>query len=294
MKKYGTHIGSLALLLSATAFVSGAAFAQSPQQQQPGQQPAQQPGQAPGQKPDNPQTAPGLDLAPPVNAEEDAAFKTFRDEEDVVKKEQLANDFIQKYPESRYTPEIYNWQVRLYYRKGDVEKMDAAADKQLAVFPNDPQTLAIVGTTLPRAWNANLTEEQKTKRLEKAEKYCQKSLELLPTIAKPDGMSDDKFQALKGETAAMAYAGLGLVAFRRGKFNDAIPNLENAVKADPQEPDPVNFYVLGKADEQTSHFDDAVTAFTKCAAIQSGMKDTCTQGIEEAKKLGATKLSSPK
>jgi tetratricopeptide (TPR) repeat protein len=298
--KHGTHVGTLALLLSATAFAIAPAFAQLPQQQQPGQQPGQQqPGQVPGQptnpnNPNNPGATPSPDLAPPVNAEEDAAFKAFRDEQDATKQEQLANDFIQKYPQSRYLPEIYNWQVRLYYRKGDVDRMDAAADKQLAVFPNDPQTLAIVGTTLPRAWNASLTDEQKTKRLEKAEKYCQKSLELLPTITKPDGMPDDKFKALKDETAAMAYAGLGLVAFRRGKFSDAIPNLENAVKADPQEPDPVNFYVLGKADEQTSHYDDAVTAFTKCAAIQSGIKDTCTQSIEEAKKLGATKLSSPK
>jgi len=291
MKKYGKQVEKLMLLLAASAFMSVALFAQMPQQ--PGQpQPGQQPGQAPN--PNNPQAEPVEPLQPPVSAVEEAAIKSFRDEQDPAKKNQLAEDFAQKYPQSRYLPEIYNWQVKFYYGKGDVEKMEASADKQLALYPNDPQTLAIVGATLPRAWNTNLPQEQKDKRLDKAEKYSQKALDLLPTIQKPEGMPDATFQQLKGETYAMAYSGLGLVAFRRGKFNEAIPNLEKAVKADPQQPDPVNYYVLGKADEQTSHFDDAVAAFTKCAAIPSGIKDTCAHSIDEAKKLGATQLSSPK
>lgn len=298
MKKYEKAIGKLTLLLSAGALCAALSLAQGmPQQPQPGQQPGQpQPGQQPGQvpNPNNPQAAPLEPTAPPVNAEEEAAMKAFRDEQDPAKRDQLGEAFIQKYPTSRYLPEVYNWQVRSAYRKGDVDKMEAAADKQLAIYPNDPQTLSIVGTTLPRAWNASVPEEQKQKRLDKAEKYCQKALELLPTIPKPQNMNDEQFQELKNETAGMAYSGLGLVAFRRGKFNDAAANLEKAVKADPQQPDPVNYFVLGKAQEQISHYDDAVAAFTKCAAIQSGIKATCTQGIEEAKKLSATQLSSPR
>jgi tetratricopeptide (TPR) repeat protein len=229
-----------------------------------------------------------------VNAEEEAAIRAFRDAsgQDPDKKDKLADQFVQKYPQSRYLPEVYNWMVRSYYRKGEVDKMEATADKQLAIYPNDPQTLALVGTTLPRAMNASTPESQK--RLEKAEKYCQKALDLLPTIAKPEGVPDDKFQQMKNETSALAYSGLGLVAFRRGKFNEAIPQLENAVKADPQEPDPVNYYVLGLADEKASHFDDAVKAFTKCAAIPGNMQTRCNQGAEEAKKLAATQLSAPK
>jgi len=292
MKKHGRQIMRLVLALTATAFSASMALAQATQQQQSGQQ---QPGQQ-QPNPNNPQVAP-LTLEsspPPVNAEEDAEVKAFRDEQDPAKKDTLAETFVQKYPQSRYLAEVYNWQVRSYFRKGEVDKMEAAADKQLALFPNDPQTLAVVGSTLPRAMNASTPEELKLQRLEKAEKFCQKALDLLPTIQKPQDMADDRFQQLKSETAGMAYSGLGLVAFRRGKFSDAIPNLENAVKADPLNPDPVNYYVLGIANEKTSHFEDAVTAFTKCAALPSGMKATCTQNIEEAKKLAATQLSMPK
>jgi len=292
MKKHSGQIKSLILALTATACAASMSLAQMPQQSQPGQQ---QPGQQ-QPNPSNPQVAP-LTLEsspPPVNAEEDAAIKAFRDEQDPAKKDPLAETFVQKYPQSRYLPEIYNWQVRLYLSKGEIDKMETTADKELALYPNDPQTLAIVGSTLPRKMDSAMPEEQRQIRLEKAEKFCQKALDLLPTIPKPQGMADEKFQEVKGESFANAYSGLGLVAFRRGKFSDAIPNLENAVKADPLNPDPVNYYVLGIANEKTSHFDDAVTAFTKCAALPSGMKATCTQNIEEAKKLAATQLSMPK
>jgi tetratricopeptide (TPR) repeat protein len=296
MKKCSPQIGKL-LLLTTAALTSTMARAQgTPSPKQPtGQQPGQQ---QPGQQqpsPANPQASPLESAPPPVSAEEDAAIKEFREvnpQQDLTKKDQLAEQFVQKYPNSRYATEAYNWLVRAYYRKGQVDKMETAAEKQLAVFPNDPQTLALVGATLPRAMNASTPDPEK--RLDKANEYCHKALELLPTVPKPENMTDEMFQQLKGQTSALAYSGLGLVAFRRGNYNDAIPELENAVKADPQQPDPVNYYVLGLANEKASHFQDAVAAFTKCASIPGGIQNTCSQNLEEAKKLSATQMSAPK
>ena len=91
----------------------------------------------------------------------------------------------------------------------------------------------------------------------------------------------------------MAHSGLGLVYVRRGKNAEAIPELEQAVKIDPN-PDPVNYYLLGMANKITSHFDDAVAAFNKCAAMNGPMQGTCKAQGEDAKKLGATQLSAPK
>jgi tetratricopeptide (TPR) repeat protein len=271
------------------------AFAQSQATQQQQQQPTQ--GQAPqqGQKPAQPQAAPlTLDSAPPpVSAEEDAAIKAFRDVpvSDLEKKEQAGEDFLKKYPKSRYNAEVYGWLVKGYLNSGQIDKMEAAGDKELALVPDDAQTLAILGSTLPRAMNANTPEPEK--RLVKAEQYCQKALDLMPALVKPANVSDEDFQKAKNQAAALAYSGLGLVAFRRGKYSDAIPNFEQSVKLDPS-PDPVNFYLLGISSQKTSHFDDAVTAFTKCAAIPGGLQTTCKGNIDEAKKLAATQLSAPK
>jgi hypothetical protein len=46
--------------------------------------------------------------------------------------------------------------------------------------------------------------------------------------------------------------------------------------------------------KMTSHFDDAVSAFNKCAAMAGPMQGTCKTQAEDAKKLGATQLSAPK
>ena len=235
-----------------------------------------------------------LDSAPPpVNAEEDAAMKAFRAAPitDTAKKDQLGEEFVQKYPQSRYRGEIYATLVRGYLSLNQVDKMEAVGDKEIELNPNDAQTLAIMGSTLPRVMNASTPEPQK--RLEKAEHYSKRALEILPTLAKPEELSDVEFLKAKDQTSALAYSGLGIIAIRRSKFAEAIPNFEQAIKLDPS-PDPVNFYLLGLSNEKTSHFDEAVAAFTKCAAIPGALQTTCKSGADEAKKLGATQLSAPK
>jgi tetratricopeptide (TPR) repeat protein len=235
-----------------------------------------------------------LDNAPPpVNAEEDAAIKAFRAAPitDMGKKDQLGEDFLQKYPQSRYRPEVYAMLVRGYLSLGQIEKMESMGDKEIELNPNDAQTLAIVGSTLPRVMNASTPDPQK--RLDKAEQYSKKALEVLPTIPKPAELSDADFLKAKDQTSALAYSGLGLVAFRRSRFAEAIPNFEQAVKLDPV-PDPVNFYLLGLSNEKTSHFEDAINAFTKCAAVPGGLQATCKSSADEAKKLATTQLSAPK
>jgi tetratricopeptide (TPR) repeat protein len=228
-----------------------------------------------------------------VNAEEDAAIGAFRaaPTTDMSKKDQLGEEFLQKYPESRYRPEVYSILVRGYLSVGQIDKMEAIGEKEIALNPNDAQTLAIVGSTLPRVMNATTIEPQK--RLDKAEQYSKKALEVLPTLVKPAELSDADFLKAKDQTSALAYSGLGLVAFRRSKYAEAIPNFERAVKLDPI-PDPVNFYLLGIANEKTSHFEDAANAFTKCAAVPGGLQATCKSGADEAKKMATTQLSAPK
>jgi tetratricopeptide (TPR) repeat protein len=279
----------MGLVMAASLLGAATAFGQAPTTQ-----PQQQAAPAPSDK-SAPQAAP-LTLEstpPPVSAEEDAAFRAFNDVkvEDITQKNEAADAFLQKYPQSRYRADVYAWLVKAYSSTGQTDKMEAAADKQLELTPNDPQTLAIVGSILPRAMTSSTPDPQK--RLAKAEQFCQRALELLPTAKNSGSLTDEQFQQVKNRISALAYSGLGVVAFRRGKFGDAIPNFEQALKLDPQ-PDPVNYYLLGICNEKTSHFEDAVTDFTRCSAIPSGVQATCKTDIDEAKKLGATQLGAPK
>jgi tetratricopeptide (TPR) repeat protein len=278
-----------AMILGILLFGGKDALAQSQGTQQP---PAQ------GEKAPAPTTPAPLTLnaaPPPVSAEEDAAMKAFRDAPltDVAKKDQMGEALVLKYPQSRYRVEVYGWLVKGYLGTGDVDKMEVTGEKELAIQPDDATTLAIMGWMLPRAISGSMPVADREKRLDKSEQYSKKALELIPTLQKPVGLTDEQFTAAKNQTSALAYSGLGTVAFRRGKFNDAIPNLEQAVKLDPT-PDPVNYYLLGISNEKASHFDDAIAAFTKCASFPGGLQPTCKSGIEEVKKLSLTQLNVPR
>jgi tetratricopeptide (TPR) repeat protein len=281
-----------AMLLGIALCFSGNATAQSTQgSQTQGQQPAQQPADKDKATGSN---SLSLDLpTPPTNADEDAAFKAFSDipPTDPKKRIESGEAFAQKYPNSRYLPPVYSTLTSAYLQTNDVKKMEETGDKEIAINPNDVQVLAILAQTIPRALSS--TTPNPGQELEKAEKYGKRAIEVMPTFPKPANLSDQQFEMAKNQTLAMAHSGLGLVNLRRGKFAEAIPELETSVKIDPN-PDPVNYYLLGLSNDKASHFDDAVTAYNKCAAMESGMQATCKSGAEEAKKHAATQLSAPK
>ncbi len=271
----------------------GVALAQSAQSGQgtQSQPPAQQ-----ADKSKTPDVTPlTLDAAPPVNAEEDAAYKAFQivNANDAAKKIETGEAFLLKYPESRYKSPVYGALTYAYLQAGNTQKMQEYGEKEIAIAPNDVSTLALLGQTLPRGIHGSASEPAAVQLLAKAEQYSKQAIEITPTLPKPENLSDEAFASAKNQTLAMAHSGLGLVYVRRGKNTEAIPELEQAIKVDPN-PDPVNYYLLGLANKITSHFDDAIVAFNKCAAMTGPLQGTCKAQGEDAKKQGATQLSAPK
>jgi tetratricopeptide (TPR) repeat protein len=287
-----------AIFLAGCLTFATTALAQSNQGGQPnqGQSGQQQPNPNKDQKPGDSGSSLEIPTSqPPVNAEEDAAAKAFQamPNTDLPKKIAAGEDFLKKYPDSRYRPVIYSALVFEYIQTNNLDKAFDIGDKEVALKPDDAQTMAVLSQTIPRAMNASTQEPQK--RLAKAETYAKRAIEITPTLPKPEGMPDQSFVAAKNETLTMAHSGLGLVYLRQGKYNDAIPELEQSLKIDPNPaPDPVNLYLLGMANVKASHFDEAAIAFNKCAALPGSLQNSCKNGAEEAKKQGATQLSAPK
>ncbi|MGB7434618.1 MAG: tetratricopeptide repeat protein, partial [Candidatus Acidiferrum sp.] len=218
--------------------------------------------------------------------QESKAIKAFRDTAatDADKKTQLGEDFVEKYPQSRYRPEVVNWLARAYASKGQIDKLQAAGDKEMTLTPPNPVSLAVLGSNLARAVTPTTPDEQK--HLAEAEAFCKKSLDTLATAQKPSDLSDEKFTEAKNETSAVAYSGIGTVAFRNQKYADAVTNLDQSIKFGGGS-DPVNYYLLGKANEASSNFDQALAAYTKCAAIPGGMQAPCQSSITQVKAHGA-------
>jgi tetratricopeptide (TPR) repeat protein len=293
MRKHWNIWLAAVTLAGLLACASGIAAAQSSQSGQGGQSqpPAQQ-----TDKSKTPEVAPlTLDAAPPVNAEEDAAYKAFQavNVNDTAKKIEIGEAFLLKYPSSRYKSPVYGTLTYAYLQAGNTQKMQEYGEKEIALAPNDVSTLALLAQTLPRGLRGSASTPEAVQVLAKAEQYSKQAIEITPTLPKPENLTDEAFASAKNQTLAMAHSGLGLVYVRRGKNAEAIPELEVAVKIDPN-PDPVNYYLLGMANKITSHFDDAIAAFNKCAAMTGPMQGTCKAQAEDAKKLGATQLSAPK
>jgi tetratricopeptide (TPR) repeat protein len=291
-KKWSTWLGA-ATVTGLLVCTNGVAAAQSLQSGQAGQSqpPAQQ-----TDKSKTPEVTPlTLDAPAPVNAEEDAAYKTFFTvlPTDSAKKIELGEAFIQKYPESRYKSPVYGALTFAYVQVGNMQKMQEIGEKEIALVPNDVSTLSLLAQTLPRGIRGSASSAENMQTLAKAEQYSKQAIEVAPTLTKPEGMTDEAFASAKNQALAMAHSGLGLVFVRRGKNAEAIPELEQAIRVDPN-PDPVNYYLLGMANKTTSHFDDAITAFNKCVAMPGPMQGTCKAQADDAKKLGATQLSAPK
>lgn len=290
--------------LSAVAFTvmffgaSCIALARDAQSGQQASQPQQQ--QAPAQqnqsKDKQPNPAPiSMDtVQAPASPEEEGAFKAVQEAPptDINKRIQMAEDFLQKYPQSRYRAVMYQNLVSGYFATQQIPKLLDVGDKEIALNPNDAPVLAVVAQTIARSFNAKAPDAEK--QLDKAEEYSKRAIDVTPTLQKPPNMSDEAFMTAKNDTLGMAHSGLGLVYVRRAKYAEAIPELEQSVKADSHaQADPVNYYLLGLANDKTSHFDAAATAFSKCAAIQSSLQATCKNGADEVKKKGATQLSAP-
>jgi tetratricopeptide (TPR) repeat protein len=265
---------------------------QAPAQQQPGQQ---QPGDK--DKATNPPPLSMDQQSAAPSPEEDAAYKAFQeapvtDAASVAKKNQLGEDFIQKYPQSKYKSAVYQGLVSGYFQTNQVPKLLDTGEKEIALNPNDAPVLAVMAQTIARTYNAQ--QPNAAQQLDKAEDYSKRAIEIVPTLPKPAQLNDEAFTMAKNDTLEMAHGGLGLVYIRKAKFTEAIPELEQSIKADTHpQPDPVNYYLLGMAQTKTSHYDAAVKAFDKCASIQSSLAQTCKQGADEAKKAGSSSLSAP-
>lgn len=275
--------------------VCGALVAQGSQSSQSGQGGQSQPPAQSTDKSKTPDVAPlTLDSTPPpVNAEEDAAFKVFQaaPSTDLPKKIELGEDFVKKYPQSRYLPPVYYTLTMAYMQTNQTQKMLEVGDKEVALQPNDIATLAVLSQTISRVTNS--TTPNAAQQLAKAATYAKKAIEIAPTLPKPENMTDELFAAGKNQALVAAHSGLGLVLIKRGQNAEAIPELEQAVKLD-KDPDPVNYYLLGVANKGTSHFDDAISAFNKCAAIAGQMQTTCKTQADDTKKKSSTELSAPK
>src|SRR6202047_190767 len=177
----GTEIG-LAIIFIAAAL----AFAPvSAGQGYGGSQPAPSQQQQSAQPAKSAQPAPQQAEPPKVDPEEEKAYKAFYDLKVGAADQtiQLGEQFVQKYPTSKYAEQVYSRLTQAYFDKQQFEKMYAAADKALALNKDDVSVLVLVGWVIPHKIDPNDMDSER--RLGKAEEYEKHALAVLDAMPKP-------------------------------------------------------------------------------------------------------------
>jgi tetratricopeptide (TPR) repeat protein len=238
-------------------------------------------------------TPPPKDAGKPqkVNKAEEAAYKNVLAAQgaDPAMEIQVGEDFITKFPMSRYVGGVYGMLTTAYYTTGNTDKMFAAGAKALELNPDNVDVLALLAMAIPRRVKPNTPDGPQ--QLQKAEVYAHHAIELIPSLAKPDTVDDATFEKAKNDKLALCHSGLGLLAIGHSKFEDARTELTQAVQL-ASSPDPVDYYLLGNADAQSSYMNGAVAAYEKCAAT-GPLVNQCKAREDAVKKdmASGTKLS---
>ena len=162
----------------------------------------------------------------PADPEEEKAYKAFTDvkPDSFDQQIQVGEQYLQKYPTGRYAEQVYARLANSYFQKQQFDKMYTAGDKALASNPNDVSGLVLVGWVIPHNYDPNNPEAEH--RLAKAETYEKHAIEILATMPKPDGVSDEQFAKAKQASLAQAHSGLGLVYFRQQQFDKAATEMQ--------------------------------------------------------------------
>ena len=138
-----------------------------------------------------------------VNKAEEAAYKAVLAAQsgDPAMQIPVGEDFITKFPMSRYVGGVYGMLTTAYYTTGNTDKMFAAGAKALELDPDNVDVLALLAMAIPRRVKSNTPDGPQ--QLQKAEVYAHHAIELIPNLTKPEAVDEATFEKAKNDKLAL-------------------------------------------------------------------------------------------
>jgi tetratricopeptide (TPR) repeat protein len=227
--------------------------------------------------------SPQSQTAPKVDPAEDTAYKSFYELRPDQSAEQIKQGeaFLLKYPDSPYRELIYSRLTQAHVGSQDFRRMEEDGAKALALNPDDVDVLATLAWAIPHSYNPD--DPQAAARLQKAQDYGQRALQILATLSKPDDISAEDFERIRNDRLSEAHSGLGLVDFRRGRYAQAVSELQQSVKL-ADSPDPTDLFILGISLGQLQRYEEAAAAYDQCGKVSNTLQTRCQAGVLQARK----------
>jgi tetratricopeptide (TPR) repeat protein len=284
MKHSTARVGALAVL-GLTVMAMGMATGRA-QTGQNGQNDESRPSLTQPKPPEPPKDA--KPVATPEDNDYQAIFDARNGEPQHVI--ELGEAFMVKYPDSKYGIGVDSILTPAYMGTDQFDKMVNAGSKVLQMDPDDVDILPLLAWAIPRRVSAKTPDG--AQQLQKAQAWARHGIELLSALTKPENLDQAAFEKAKNEKLSMCHDGLGVVDIKTGRYDDAITEITQAMQLGG-EPDLVDDFLLGVAQEATNHFPDAIASFNKCAT-DGPVQQQCKNGIDDTKKKAAKSEEAPK
>jgi tetratricopeptide (TPR) repeat protein len=200
-----------------------------------------------------------------VSAKEAAAIKKISDAKSDDERIGAVDSLITNFPETTFKGAALYEAAEAEDHKQDYIKAIVYGDQSIEADPKAGTAmnamLLVAGEIAQHEPKNSLTKEQD---LGKAEKYVKQAEEMLPTLAKPEGVkiSDTEWDGFKKDKTAEAHRDLGLIATSRQKWDVATTEFKAAVDM-ATTPDSVLMARLGNAYNENKNFAEAKAILQK-------------------------------
>ncbi len=200
---------------------------------------------------------------------------------DAAKRAALLVRFAQLFPDSPFANQASGVAAASYRQTQNTAKMLDVANGLLAKDPDNLGMLLLLADYY----------SEKGEQLDKAESYAKKSVSLLETAKKPDGVTDEQWKQQSGLQKGLALSALGQVNIQKKNNAQAVDNLRSAaplLKSD-EGSYARNQYRLGFALLNLKRVPEAKAAFTDAASVNSPYKALAQEKLKALPGTAANK-----
>jgi tetratricopeptide (TPR) repeat protein len=207
----------------------------------------------------------------------DGAYRTA----DAAKRAALLVRFAQLFPDSPFANQALGVAAASYRQTQNTAKMLSVANDLLAKDPENLGMLLLLADYY----------SEKAEQIDKAEAYAKKSVALLETAKKPDGVSDEQWKQQSALQKGLALSALGQVNIEKKNNAQAVDNFKAAaplLKSD-EGSYARNQYRLGFALLNLKRVPEAKAAFTDAASVNSPYKALAQEKLKALPGTSANK-----
>jgi len=235
----------------------------------------------------------GLALVSPVQAPPQAAspqwksrdeydaFNAMATEKDPEKKIQLAEAFLQKYPNSDFKDSAYLVEMQTYQGLNQMDKALDAAHKVVQANPNSGaalQALRALSFTFPFLYKTTDTDHDA--QLSRADSDAHHGLDVVQKFQKPQGATEEQFQQAVKDLRSVFNSCIGFVALQKKDYANAINSLKAATADNPNSWYGIYWMSLAYLYSTPPDYSDAVWYGARAVDLAKAGKDPNADGWE--------------